>query len=94
MKVDFSQRIKGIDGKAVTSQGKKLTLSSLSVSLLLDTNDTKVEADDKLKRFKLALRVQDAKKIEITPEEASLIRNISGKISTPLAHGRIVELLS
>ena len=87
MKIDFSQLILDLGGKACKgTDGKDSSLSSICVEALLlnfpgEENLPKVE---KLKRGKLAEKVYSQAKIDITVEEAALLQTLIAKGYGPL----------
>ena len=80
----------------VLELNENLMLNSIIVNALSTRykEDDNLEQRVALERFELALRIKKAKgEIEITTEDAVLIKNVALKGCTILAHGRICELI-
>ncbi|VFU07951.1 hypothetical protein [Methylocella tundrae] len=95
MKIDFSKSILGIDGAPLLDETKQeLRLSVLSINSLLSPK-TPLSGEQNVKRFQLALRLNDASEVEITPEEAALIKTCATEtFASPLIVGRMFEALN
>ena len=101
MNIDFSQNICNINGEVMKSddEGTPVTLGIVAVNALL-TNSEKEEkeksisADEKVKRFLLASKIQSAKEeVSLTVEEVAIIKKTIAYIYTTLVVGRAFELL-
>ena len=83
------------DGKATA-----ITLGQLCSNALLTTYDDErsLSAQEKIRRFKLALKLNDAsgkpaKDVSLTAAEISEITNLSAKLYSPLAVGKILQII-
>jgi hypothetical protein len=99
MKINFDSELKALDGAALQTGGnesKPFTLKLAAVEALMrDTDqDAKQSGEQKLKRFDLAERIFKGGEIEITPEEAALIKERIGKGFTPAVVGPAFRLLN
>ena len=74
---------------------KDFELQPAMINALLHFNpQTNVSGIDKYTRYKLAIRVDSATGIvELSAEEISLIKQLTGEIYIPVAVGRIWDLL-
>ncbi len=80
----------------VMELNEELMLNSIIVNALSARykEDANLKQRVALDRFELALRIKKAKgEIEITAEDAVLIKDVALKGCTILAHGRICELI-
>lgn len=95
MKVDLSQVLKNFDNKTVFHEGKDLDLKTVVVASLsqpLD-DDKGMTADKAIARWKLAMRLYEGGEQEITPEEATEIRNRIPKCYAVMIAGQACEML-
>lgn len=77
MKIDFSKNLKDFtNGKDIQEEGAPISLSTISVRALLmhDERTVKESGDKKLKDYQLAVKIHDAKEVELTAEEAARIK--------------------
>ena len=96
MKIDFSQLITGLDGKALKSgDGTDSTLASICVEALLLNypGEERTEKAEKLKRGKLAEKVYNQAEIDVTVEEATLLQTLVGKAYGPIVVLRVDAML-
>lgn len=89
--------IRHVDGGVVKNeQGEVVTVGFLINQALL-ANDEGATADEKLKRFSLALRLAEeadsASGMNLSPEEVVLIKTLGGRYLTTLAYGRLEQAL-
>ena len=105
MKIDFTQELKTIEGdtlqrQKVNRRENKIeeidaTLKWAAVEALL-TVDPKAEisGEEKAKRYEIALKVQEATgPIEISVDDAALIKKLCDQHFTPLIVGQTRRLL-
>ena len=99
MKVNFNVKLLGLDNKPIKNEEDKDVLLKDTCSIALITVRTNGQDQDedqakKLSKFNLALKINNAKgEIDITPEEAVMIKESVSKFSGILALGRVNELL-
>lgn len=98
MKIDFSSVLKGLDGKELKGDlkgEKSLTLGSVCVESLMASfpDEERLSGNDKVKRFKLAQKIYNRTPVDITVEDASLIKELIGKAYGPLIVGQVWDLL-
>jgi hypothetical protein len=96
MRIDFSQRLKSIDGSELTENGKPLTLGVIAVNALLEVvpKNEDPTADVKVQRWKIAQRVAGADgDVDITVEEIVLVKRLIGVAYGPLVVGQAFEML-
>ena len=98
--IDFSTALKGIDGKALKENGpdgkeREVSLSVVCTNALLMPfpDERNIDGAEKVKRFTLAMKVTDAKKLHLEAEEVAKIKDLVGKAFPPLIVGRAYELL-
>lgn len=82
MKIDFSQKLKNLDG---TVSDDAPTLGLISVRALVETleGDEKATGEDKFKRAVLAQKVHIAEEVDLPIEEISEIKKRIGKAFGP-----------
>ena len=100
--VDFSSHIRDLDVKPVPSCAADtakchapLTLSHVSEMALLSPADSREQpsADEKAKRFELAVKLHAGGKLSLTVEDAALLKRLIGAAYAPLVVGRANEIL-
>lgn len=97
MTIDFSQKLKGINQKGelvdLVDGGVPVTLAQVSYSSLL-TPDEKATDTEKFNRCKLAFKIAQASStIDLTIEEAAMLKALIGKNPMPLVVGQAFEML-
>lgn len=96
MKVDFNQVLKDFEGDPLKNdKNKEWTLKTAAVSALATAleEDKGMTADKAVARYKLALRLQEGGEQELSPEEATEIRNRLAKCYSILISGQACEML-
>lgn len=96
MKVNLNVGAENMDGVVmVDEKGKPVLLNGLCVNALLaDYQGEVLTGAQKLDRYKLAKRLHvTADEIEITVEEAALIKELVAKSYTPLVVGNVYAAL-
>jgi len=100
--IDFTQHIVTLDGKDIPSTGDKdsppLDLAIVAETGLLteipaDPRAAPKTATDKRLRFDLALRIHDEKKLALTSEEVTLLKDSIASVFSPLVVGRAIQIL-
>lgn len=82
-------------GLDFVGSGKKFYLKMKKVcidALILPKVGDKTSPEEKVKRFKLAMRIEEGD-TEITIEEAALLKDLVGEMFGPLIVGRVWEIL-
>lgn len=95
--VDFSAAIAGVDGKPMTldntPNSPPATLSMLAINALNFTEQG-IDATEKVRRFKLAVKISEAKgDTFLSPEDIVLLKKVVGLLYSPIVVGRAYELL-
>lgn len=102
MKIDFDSAITDLNKKEIKTpiDGKEgvLTLKTISVNALLaelplNQRENPETGREKLKKFKLAEKINDGGEVELTAEDISLIKEKIGKTYATLIVGKSYELL-
>ncbi len=97
--IDFTQALKGMDGKPILNSDEKppvpMTLSDASISaLLLQTaDDQRMSGAEKFRLAQLAQRVYKSKDVVLSVEDLATLKDRIGKICTPLVVGASWPLL-
>lgn len=97
MKVDVSQVLMSFrkeDGP-LKSDGKDMTLEMAATNaLLVQAQNDHAEGTEKYRRYKLATRIMtEGPVVELSVEEAALIKKLVGAIYLPTVVGRVFEAL-
>jgi len=88
MKIDFSQKITGPDGKEL-----EFHLGAVALNALNAPGKEPLSLDQAMKRGNLALTVADGGEHEITPEDAALIRSLLPTVWAPVVVARAAKML-
>lgn len=94
MKFDPTKPVTDLDGKDITEGDKVLTVAVVCQRALLAPPGAPVSGEENLRRFKLALRLHDATGLlELTAEEAALVKSQVAANFAPLVVGRVFQLI-
>jgi len=99
MKIDFSEQIKDLKGKVLTVKDgdadSPMTLAHAAVEGLLSAyaDEGPLDGTEKFRRYKLAVKVDNAKEVELETEEVAKIKQMIAKRWAPLVVGRCYELI-
>ena len=104
MKIDTNVEIINLDGNvlkendgsgnAVNVTAKKIMANSLMSNVIgRDGRPVPEKGEDKLKKFKLAMKIYDSDEVELSSEDIVLIKERVGATYNTLVYGRICDLL-
>jgi len=93
MKVNLSTLVTDPRGVPVKDGNEDLTVGNVCASALLTPDGKDQEANEKVKRFKLAMRVVEGGEQDLSMEEIVLLKTLIGKHYAPLIVGRTYEVL-
>ncbi len=101
MKIDMTKPIKNLIGVNLENPESKLkekeplTMRIVCTnSLLTPTQDDKnIDGNEKAKRFELAMRIYTEKEIDLDIDELKMIKDLIGRLYTPLVVGRAYQIL-
>ena len=97
MKINFSTPLKTLDGVAMKlsdASDEMATIARVCVDALMDGTDSKeINGDEKLKRYQLAMRLRDGGEVDVSLEEAVLLKQLTGKLYSPLVVGQVWPVL-
>ena len=88
MKIDFSQKIVGPDGKELDMHLGQVALAALNAP-----EKEPMSLDAAIRRGNLALKVAEGGAHEISPEDATLIRSLLPKVWAPVVVARAAKML-
>lgn len=75
MKIDFSKTFTELDGSELKFQGKTLTFGAAAAQALLHLpNGENPESDEKVKRNSIAEKICNGGEVDLSLEEASLVK--------------------
>ncbi len=97
MEIDFSKTLEGFAGQPIKlrpSDEGGATLGMVCAEALFAAlpGDDRLTGTEKAKRGNLGLRIASAKLVELSPEDAAMIRECVGKAYSPLIVARVYEL--
>lgn len=93
MKKNLEVVFQNMDGTEITMQDKTpLTMKSALLECLLATPPSMV-AEEKSRRWQLCQKIRKGNTINITIEEAALIKKAAGEVNVTLVYGQIEDWL-
>lgn len=92
MKVNFNRRFKDFRGKETKEEiAEKVAEALYSAGAI---PELAIKREDKFRAYKLCRRIMDSNgAVEITSEDATLIKDVCSKFLTAGAYGQIHELI-
>ena len=100
MEIDFGQNMKSLDKKTVLEEGPEgkkepMTLRYVSImSLMYIDQQHKIGGPEKMKRYSLALKIQDTKDpVKVDAANIVLLKEVIGDIYGPLVVGQAYKML-
>lgn len=107
MKIDVTQALTRLDGSPLDrlveacetcGQPEKtapVTLRSVCVDALLTlrANEENLAGEEKVRRYKLALRITHEDIVDMIPKDVALIQELVASLYTPLVVGQVWEML-
>lgn len=91
MKVDFNRKFKSYDGRELGGQD---IASAVAEALFNYGKEKPVGRDDKFKAYVLCQRIlRNGGVLEMTTEEATLIKEVCGECLTAGGYGQVHELI-
>ena len=98
MAIDFTQPITTLDGhpfKDPSGQVSDITLAVIAENALLQaySDETNLSGEDKIKRYTLARKIEDNKKVDLSAEEIALLKKLIAKSYNPLITGQSWHML-
>jgi hypothetical protein len=96
MKVNFDSKLLHLDGQVLKNRDADFTLKSAAIEALMNIaeSDRTAKGEDKFKRYELAVKVNAGGEVEITPEEATLLKQRIGEVYGPAVIGPAYKLLN
>lgn len=92
MKVNFNVKVKGYDGK--DSNEILSGVLARNIFFLSDSPNYQLPYEDKYKAYQLGKRLADTDgEIEITTEEATMLKRIASVVLTIGGYGQVVDLI-
>lgn len=104
MEIDLTQELIGLNGKPLQAQDRddedkpvtvNLTLRKAIVEALMAAfkDEDNLSGADKVKRYKMAQKIQDAERMMFSAEDLSLIKKLVAKLYSTLVVGIVWEIL-
>ena len=96
MKVNLDMEILDIKGNPIVIQGEEgfLTLKDVCINaILLEEQDEKIEGKEKVRRYQLALKINEGGTLNFSVEDLTLLKEKVGKMYTILVAGQALPLL-
>lgn len=91
MKLNFNVKVKNFDGKESESTLDKVL--SKNIFFLADSPNFQLPYEDKYKAYKLGTRLSESGEIELSTEEATLLKRIASVALTIGGYGQVVDLI-
>lgn len=91
MKVNLTEHVKDFNGEPIQMNGHSLTVG-MACAIALNNNTGEPECA--VERGLLAMRLYHAGEIEISPEEAAMVRKELGKALSPVVAAQVHVALS
>jgi hypothetical protein len=95
MTKDLDIPVHDLDGEQVVDrirgEDRPATIKNFVVNALALVNGEQVTGEEKMRRYKLAMRINEGGKQEFTPEELALIKSVIGVMYSPLIVGQVYE---
>jgi hypothetical protein len=94
MNINFNEPILNLNNETMEDEGGVITLGRVTSNALLATfpDEKEVSGEVKAKRFKIALKAQEADG-DVTVEDVAEIKKLVGKAYGPLVVGRVFDIL-
>jgi hypothetical protein len=95
MLVNFDAELKGLNGEVIKAQEGNVTLKSIVANALLGNyeDERNLQAEQKVKRYKLAHKVTEGGEIEVDAEDTVLMRKLVNKAYGTLIVGQVFDIL-
>jgi hypothetical protein len=93
MKISLSTPITDLRGTPIRNGEIDLVLSEVCITALLAPDQAEEPAEDKVKRYKLAVKCSNGKDPDFSAEDIVLLKKLVGKIYAPLVVGKAFEIL-
>ena len=95
MKLDVETILIGLDGKELKDGTTLCTFKTVALNALLASfpDEQNLSGEDKFKRYQLAMKINANSEVELSVEEAALIKQLVGKGFAPLVVGRMFEMI-
>jgi hypothetical protein len=88
--IDFTTVLVDLAGKPIVIEEGPMTLGAAAAAALVGQyKDDNPAGQDKVKRWALAMRVHNAKDIELTADDVKLIKDMVAKAYGPLIVGQV-----
>lgn len=95
MKINVDTVLKQLNGLPLKEGDNDFTLKSAAIeALMLMSPDDQAGGEEKFSRYNLAIKVNAGGEVELTPEEAAMIKQRIGKIFGPSVLGPAWTLLN
>lgn len=94
MRINVTETIKDFDGQPILENDKPIEFRQVfATALNALVGDEQPLAEEKAKRFAVGVKLYQGKEINITVDEAAVIKERVGKVYNPIFYGRTCELL-
>ena len=97
MKIDVTQKIKGIDGRKALPNSetmKDLTLKDVCINSILAPEEKQKDSKKKYTDYEIFVKLRDAKKeVELSAEEISRIKEKGAVVLGVLVMGQVFDML-
>jgi len=92
MKIKLATVMTDLFGKPIKNGEVDFLLSDVCMNALLSPDDEK-EADEKVKRYRLAVKCSNGADPDLSVEEVALLKKLIGRVYPPLIVGKAYDLI-
>ena len=92
MEINVTQELKNLAGNPLKNRDQTILLRDVCINALLDGQED-CEAEEKIRKYALAMQIYKEDKVNIVSEDTALIKKCVGKYYKPLIVGQSFEML-
>lgn len=95
MRIDVTQAIKDFKNEPVLNENKEpVTFRDIaSVAINTEDNEHRMTAEKKNQAFQIGIKLWSDKEVDLTVDQAALIKERVGLFYSPAVYGRVCEML-
>lgn len=92
MILNFDQTLKELNGETIKDEKGEVKLKTFCQNAIL-APEKEQNAEEKVRAYQLAIKIQEGGEVEVTAEEIALIKKKVGEAYAPIVVGQIFEIL-
>jgi len=94
MNIDFSEKLRDVEGNVLVEGGRDVELWRVCQNVLLAFDpQAKTTGEEKAKRYGLAVELVDGGAHDLAVEDVALIKKLVGDLMAPLVVGQVWRML-